>query len=133
IGERGRRALVRDVRELDLRHGGEQLRAEVNAAADACRGVSELAWLFPGERNELGDALCRNVVVDQNDQGRRRDQADRGEVLARVVPDVRIERRVDRERAGAAEAKRVAVCWCLRDLAGRDRAPSPPLSSPPDL
>ncbi len=43
-------------------------------------------------------------------------------VLARVVADIAVERRVDGERAGAAEAQRVAVRRGLRDLPRRDRA-----------
>ena len=48
-------------------------------------------------------------------------QADRREVLARIVAGVRIKRRVDGERASAAEPKGVAVGRSLGDLTGADR------------
>ena len=76
----------------------------------------------------MASAISSGIVfagdgrVHQHDQRTGRDQADRREILARVVADIRIERRIDRVRAGAAEAERVAVGRGLRDLARRDRA-----------
>ena len=66
--------------------------------------------------------LRRHRRMHQHDQRAGRDQADRREILARVVADIGIERRIDRERAGAAEHERVAVGRGLRDRARRDRA-----------
>ena len=59
--------------------------------------------------------------MHQHDIAARRDQADRREILARVVADVGIERRIDRERA-RRDQKRVAVGLGLRHLARRDGA-----------
>ena len=47
---------------------------------------------------------------------------DRREILARVVADIRIKRRIDGERASAAEPERVAIGGGLGDLARADRA-----------
>ena len=65
---------------------------------------------------------CAGTVrMHQHDIAARRDQADRREILARVVADVGIERRVDRKRA-RRDQKRVAVGRGLGDLARRDGA-----------
>ena len=122
IGERRGAALVGNVGELDGRHMGEQLGAEMDAAADAGGGVIELAGLALGERDQLGDAFRRHRGIDQDRQRAGGDQADGGKILARIVTDIRVERGIDRERAGAAEAERVAVGLRARDLAGRDAA-----------
>ena len=122
VGQRRRRTLVGNVGQLHARHRGEQFGAEMDAAADARGRIIQLAGIALGERDQLGDRFRRNGGVHQHDQRAGRDQADRREILARVVADIRIERRIDRVRAGAAEAERVAVGRGLRDLARRDRA-----------
>ena len=86
------------------------------------RRIVELAGLALRERDQFANRLRLDRGVHQHDQRARGDQSDRCEVLARVVADIRVERRIDRERAGAAEAERVAVGRALRDLARRDRA-----------
>ena len=66
---------------------------------------------------------CAAILrMHQHDQGAGRDQADRGEILARIVTGVGVERRVDRERAGAAEDQRVAVRCTPRHGPRGDRA-----------
>ncbi len=66
--------------------------------------------------------LAGDVGIDHDDQLAGADQPDRREILARVVADVAVERRIDRERAGAAEHQRVAVGRGLRHRARGDRA-----------
>ncbi len=122
IGERRRAAAIGHVRELDAAHHLEQHGAEMDAAADAGGGVVELARILLGERDQLRDAACRQIRVDQHDQRAGADQADRREVLARIVADVLVERRVDRQRAGPADDQGVAVGRGLGDRPRRGRA-----------
>ena len=105
----------------------------MNAAADPGRRVVQLAGLALRERDQFGDRFRLDVRIDQHDQRAGGDQADRREILARVVADIGVERRIDRERAGAAEAERVAVGRGFRDLARRDRAARPALVLDHDL
>src|SRR5450631_4190865 len=94
----------------------------MDAAAFAGRGVIELARLRLGERDQLLHVVRGQRRVDQNDERAGGDEPDRREVLARVVADVWIKRRIDGERSGAAEPERVAVGRGLGDLAGAERA-----------
>ncbi len=103
-------------------HQLEQHGAEMDAAADAGRGVVELARFRLGEIDQFADRVNRQGRVDQHDQRAGADQADGREILARVVADIRIERRIDAERPGTADHQRVAVRRAPGDLAGRDRA-----------
>ena len=78
--------------------------------------------LFLRQRDQVGDRAHRQRRVHAYDQGAGGDEADRGEILARVVADIAVERRIDGQRAGAAEPQRVAVGHALGDLAGGDAA-----------
>ena len=81
----------------------------------------ELAVLPLRQRDQFGDRLRRHRGMHQHDIAARRDQSDRREILARVVADVGIERRIDRQRA-RGDQQRVAVGRGLGDLARRDGA-----------
>ena len=122
----GAGALVGHVVDLDARHAGEQLGGEMHARAGAGRAEGQLAWLLLGQRNQLGDRPRRHGRMHQHDIAARCDQADRREVLARVVADIGIERRIDRKRAGG-DQQRVAVGLGLaRPGASRWCRPAPP-------
>src|SRR5258706_9676152 len=56
------------------------------------------------------------------DERARPDQADGGKILAGVVADVLVERRIARKRTGAADDKRIAIRGAARDLARCGRA-----------
>ena len=73
------------------------------------------------QRDQFGDRTRRHRRMHQHDIAARCDQSDRREILARVVADIGIERRVDRERA-RGDQERVAVGLGLGDLARRDGA-----------
>jgi hypothetical protein len=94
----------------------------MDAAAGPGRRIVELAGIALGRRDQFADRFRRNGRVHQHDQRARGDQPDRREIPSRVVADILIERRIDRERAGAAETERIAVGRGFRDLARRDRA-----------
>ena len=53
---------------------------------------------------------------------RRADPADRREIRARIVADIAVEARSDRERAGISQQDGVAVGRALRDRAAADGA-----------
>src|SRR5215203_3989136 len=91
----------------------------MHAAAAAGRGEIELAWALLGQRDQLRDGFRWYRRMHQHHVGARRDQADWGKILARIVADIRIERRVDGERAGG-DQQRVAVRRALGDLARRN-------------
>ena len=77
---------------------------------------------FLGERDELGERRGRDLGLADHD-GRQADQrGDRREVLDRVVTEARVERRVDRQRAGIAEHQHMAVWRRLGDHVGGDDA-----------
>ena len=87
----------------------------------------ELAGLLLRQRDQFRDRVRRHRRMHQHDIGARRDQADRREILARVVADVGIERRIDRKRArsrSAACSRRArpsrpgAWRWCRRRRRG---------------
>jgi DNA-binding transcriptional LysR family regulator len=59
--------------------------------------------------DEVGERLVRRLRRHDEDEGRARDEADRRQVLHRVVRQLRVERRIDREVARLAEDDRVAV------------------------
>ena len=83
---------------------------------------SSLPGCCLGQRDQLRDRLRRHRRMHQHDSALGGDQADRRKILARVIADIGIERRIDRKRAGAADHQRVAVGLGLRDLARRDGA-----------
>src|SRR3954466_11867334 len=118
ISERGRRALVGNMRQRNAGHMGEQCSAEMNTAPGPGRGVVQLAWFALGECDQLGNGSRLDRGVHQYDQRTGRDQSDGREILARIVADIRIEGWIDGKRAGAAEGQRVAVRRALRRLAG---------------
>src|SRR5665213_2004248 len=109
------------MRDVDAGLFREQHRAEMNAAAFAGGSVIELAWLLLGERDQYLHIMCGQRRIHQNDEWTGGDQSDRREILARVVADVGVKRQVNRKRAGAAEAERVAVGRGLGDLARAER------------
>ena len=108
--------------EIDAGGICEQHSAEMDATASAGRCIVEFARLRFGERDQLLNVARGQRLVHQNNQGTGGDQANRREILARVVSGIRIKRRIDGKRTGAAEPERVAVRGGLGDLAGADRA-----------
>ena len=117
VVNRRRGTPVGNVREIDAGHRGEQRGGDVRGAADAGRGVVELARPGLGKRDELLDRACRNRRVDDEQipvcpVGLR----DRGEVGHGVVRQLLEEGRVCPMRT-VGEQERVAI----RRRLGRDR------------
>ena len=108
VGHRRRRALVRDVGDVEPGLGLEQRREQMRRRAEA-RAVVELARIGLGVGDELRDRLRRHVRADHHDVRQQRRGGDRGEMLERIDVEARIERGRDAERAGRAEQQRVAV------------------------
>ena len=122
IGERRAGALVRDVREIDLRRRHEERAGEVRRVAHAGRAEIELAGLRARERHELLRRLHRQRRVHDHDLAvRQRDLRDRREILVRVVRELAVHQRVRVVRTGGVE-QRVAVARALRDHLGADHA-----------
>src|SRR4029078_12155429 len=125
IRQRRPGALVGNMRDLNAGRFREQHGAEMYAAPAAGRSIIQLARLRLGERDELLHVVRGHRRVYQDYERTGGDKADRREVLALIVAGVRIKRRVDGERAGAAEPEGVAVGRGLGDLAGADRTAGP--------
>ena len=119
-------ALVRHMHDVDARHHFQQLAAEMRRCAVAPRRVVELAGLRLRERDELLQRFRRHLRVRHQNHRRGRKQADRHEVLERVVGQ-RLEARVHGDR-GVGHHQRVAVGRCLRDrVHADDAAPARPV------
>ena len=122
IGQRRPGALVGDVHQRDPCGAGKIFAGDVARGAGAGRAEIDLAGIGFCIGNQLGHGLCRKRRIDHQRVRSVADQADRRKILARIVADILVERRPDRERAGIAEQQRVAVRIALRHGLGADRA-----------
>ena len=69
----GTQPAKRHMGQLDAGHAGKQLGGQMGRAAGAAAAEGELAGLFLGERDQLGNGVRRHVLVDdQNDRSSRR-------------------------------------------------------------
>ena len=100
----------------------EQLGREIAAGADRRGADVQLAAFLLGELDHLADGLGRERRMRQQRDRHRGEQADRGEVLARIEAGIGVKARVDRDRAGVAEEQRVAVRRAADHRAGADEA-----------
>ena len=85
VDHRRAAALERHVQHVDAGLQLEQLAAEVLEAADAGRGVLQLARLLLGERDQLLDRIHRQAGMDGDHVGPAGENRDRGERLERIV------------------------------------------------
>ena len=122
IGQRRAGALVGNMHQRDAGGAGEIFAGDVAGGAGAGRAEIDLAGIGLGVGDQLGDGFGRKRRMHHQRIRRVADQADRRKILARIVADVLVERRPDRERAGIAEHQRVAVGLALRDRLGADGA-----------
>ena len=106
-GDGRRAAAIRDAADVDAGHRLEQF--ERKQRRRAARGVRELAGLLLGERDQLGNRVRRHVDVDHQGLGDRNHQAERLEILLRVVGQVGKHQRIDRHGAVVRDQERVAV------------------------
>ena len=95
VGDRGRRALVRHCRELDAGHVLEQFAGQMRRGARAIGAVGQLVRLRLGHRDQVGDRFDRGRRIDHHQVERARDQRHRGEILVRVIGQLRVEARID--------------------------------------
>jgi hypothetical protein len=112
-------AAVGDMLDVEAGHGLVHLAGEMLRGADAGGAEGELAGLRAGERGEFGHALCRDIIVDDQNVGGEAELRDRREILDRVERQLRVEARMDDERPGGTEQERVAVGRALGDALGR--------------
>ena len=109
VGHALRSAFVRDVRELDARRFLEGLGSEVGDGAVAGTRVVDAARIGLRGLHHVGQRLVRRFGARHDHQRRAGDQADRRQVLHRIVGKLGVQRRVDREVAGLPHHQRVAV------------------------
>ena len=116
------RAFLRNLLDRDAGLLREQHRGQIIDRADARRAdlIRLLGALHQG--NQFTDGVNRQILVHQQQRRRRSDQADRGEILARIVADILVKVRAGRQGRGIAQDDRVAVRRCVGDLAGADGA-----------
>ena len=100
-------AFVRHVHDVDAGHQLEQFAAEMLEAADAGRGVIELAGFLLGERQQFLHRFDRQRRIDHQHVRPGGENGNRREGFDRVVFEL-VERRVDRMR-DRYDAERVAV------------------------
>jgi hypothetical protein len=109
------------MQQVDPRHLLQELAGEMIAGAHAARSEGVLAGLGLGLGDEVGKIADR-VTGAQHQAGRRfRDQADRDQRLARIEPELGVERGCCRQRRGR-EQERVAIRRGLHHGLRRDRA-----------
>ena len=101
---------------------GEIFAGDMARRAGAGRTEIDLAGIGLGVRNQFSDGFRRERGIHHQRVRRIADQADRREILARIVADALVERGPDRERAGVTQHQRVAVGLALGDRAGADSA-----------
>jgi hypothetical protein len=107
------------VHEVDAGHRLEPLAGEVTDRADAGRRHGDLARTGLGERDQLGDGLCRQRGMREHDLRLPLDAGDRRDVAEEDERQLVVERRVDGARH-ADHQQRVAVGRRLHDGLGRD-------------
>lgn len=95
--------------------------------ARAERRVAQLAGLRLGQRHQLGHAVRGQRRVGDQHQRRTADHADRLEAPQRLVRQLRLQRRVDREGGVRADQQRVAVGLRLGHGARADHRAGPGL------
>ena len=110
------------MRDLTPLLAGKQLGRQMVDGADAGRGELECRPGLAHESYQLGDRLRGQRRVRNQDRGCRGDEADRREILARIVADVGKEVRPAREIRRIGEQQRVAVRRAPCELPGRDGA-----------
>ena len=115
-------AAVGDVRALAADLALDHLARDVRQGADAGRAVVHLAALGPHHLDEVGDRPRVALGGDHEHHRGHHHHGDRREIPGRIERQRRVERRVDRQRAGVGREQRVAVGRRLRDRLGRDVA-----------
>ncbi len=111
-------ALVGDVRHLRACQLTEERRAQVRRRTVARRGVVELAGILLRGSDQVGHRADAGGGVDRQHQRRRRHLGD-GDEIARLVPQLGIQRGIDRNAAWTRDQQRVAVRRRLGDDAPR--------------
>jgi len=95
------------VQQIDAGHQLEQLAAEMLEAADADRGILQLARLLLGGGQQLLDRMHRQLRIDDQDIGAGGENGDRRERFDRIVRQL-VEPGIDRVRE-RDDQQRVAV------------------------
>ena len=120
VGDRGCDALVRHVTQVRLRHVGQKLHRKMRHAADARRRHRRAVLLLAGVGDELGHRARRIRGARNEHLGGVHDERHRCEIAHRVVGQLVVQRRADRDRAGAGHEQRQAVGGRLGHVLGRD-------------
>ena len=71
--------------------------------------VAMLIWAFFDKRNQVGDGLGLDLAVENDDVRHVAGQRDRREIFQRIVAELRLHERVDRQRTVRGDQQRVAV------------------------
>ena len=100
-GDRRRRAAaVRNVSHVDLRALPEQFPGDATAADDARHRPRQFRGARAGQRHQLLHRPHRQRGMGADDERIRREPRDAGEILRRVVGQLRVGRRVHGEARG---------------------------------
>ena len=121
VAHGGRIASVTDRGHFQTGPREKHLHRQMDDAAGAALGVSELFRLRLHPGDELGHGLDRHVLIHDQHRTVGQGGADRNEVLHRVVGHF-LQRRRNRDLRRCGPKERVAVRRCMRDRLGRERA-----------
>ena len=109
VGERGRAALVGNVRHLDAGHALEQLPIEMVGRSGPARCERQLAGIVLGIGHELGHRMHRQGRRHHEDERDPAAERDRDEILDRIVRQLLVHGGADRERSAAGHHDGVAI------------------------
>jgi hypothetical protein len=115
---------VGNMQDVDAGHGAHRFHGEMLVRSRSGRSIGNLAWLRPGEGDELLDRIRRERRMRKQHERPARHVDDRREVVDRVVRQLRIERRRMREACIRPEEQRVTVGRRLRHEVRADGAGS---------
>ena len=119
---RRRRALKRDMQDIEATLQFEHLHRDVRRTADAPGRECDLARPRLRLRDEIGHTGGGEGGIDDQRIGKVAGDADRDEVAPRVVTQLRIDMRDDGVRIRGNPDEGGAIWRCLGDRGGADRA-----------
>ena len=117
IGQRWRAAAIGHMRQFKPagstpEHHGDQMRCRTIAG---CR-IGKLPRARLGQRNQIRHIARRDIGIDEENEGKIGDQADRREIAPRIIANIGVKIGVGGQRRGRAQQQGMAIGRGLRGL-----------------